>query len=413
MAITPVTASDRMSIRHKLLMTLGLSALAVQTATLFQVLDQDGDDGESDSEDSAMDMLSAWSNMLGTASSLLLISAARTLTRRGVTYAVGPERYSFDRIQREFGTTASCKSIFRFELQHLRLLCDELRFPSIIRTHNATATGEEAFLYMLRRLSYPSTQSRLAWESGRSPAAQSELFDAAITHVYEEFAHLRDHRSLECWGPHFERFAAIIKAGGRKGPVPLNNCVGYVDGSNQKMDKPKVGQHVLYNGHKRCHVVKWQGIMLPNGIMPMPFGPCHGRNHDAHMLHLSKLPRIMRRICRRLGLVYQIYGDPAYPQSQYIGGPFRHTRLNDAEALFNVRMSSTRISNEWGFGKILTNWAYLDFRKGMKPYLNDIQKYWPVAQILTNCHTCLYGSQVTEYFNCGAPDVSDYLNNAV
>ena len=364
MAPARATAADRMATRQKLIAALPIAAMAVQTASYaFQALDSDNG-GDSDADNDS-DAFGAWSSAMWATSAMLLVSAAEPLTRRLITYAVGPERYSFARIEREFGSTASCKSVFRFELEHLRLLYHELRFPPVVRTHNATATGEEAFLYMIRRLSYPTTLSRLAWESGRSPAAQSELFEWATTHVYEEFVHLRDNRSVECWGPHFEHFAALIKAGGRKGPAPLKNCVGYVDGSNQKMDKPRIAQHVLYNGHKRCHVVKWQGIMLPNGIMPMPFGPCHGRNHDAHMLHLSKLPRIMRRICRRLGTVYSLYGDPAYPQSQYISGPFRHTRLNDAEALFNVRMSSTRISNEWGFGKIINNWAYLDFRKGM------------------------------------------------
>ena len=50
-------------------------------------------------------------------------------------------------------------------------------------------------------------------------------------------------------------------------------------------------------------------------------------------------------------------------------------------------MSSARIAVEWGFGKIKGNFAYLDFAKGMRPYQSDIQKFWPVAQILTNCPT--------------------------
>lgn len=196
--------------------------------------------------------------------------------------------------------------------------------------------------------------------------------------------------------------------------MPLTNCVGYLDGSNQYISKPHLAQGVLFNGHKRRHCVKWQGLMLPNGIMPMPFGPCNGRNHDAHMLDQSGVVRVMRRICRRLGKAYQLYGDPAYPQSQWIGTPFpTHSRLTPAEALFNAQMSSTRISNEWGFGKIKLNWHFLDLENGHKLFLNDVQKYWPVAQILTNCHTCCYGSQTSQYFDCRPPSLEEYLENNV
>ena len=72
-------------------------------------------------------------------------------------------------------------------------------------------------------------------------------------------------------------------------------------------------------------------------------------------------------------------------------------------------MSSARIAVEWGFGKIKGNFAYLDFAKGMRPYQSDIQKFWPVAQILTNCHTCFYGSQTSRYFDLKPPSVEVYL----
>ena len=137
------------------------------------------------------------------------------------------------------------------------------------------------------------------------------------------------------------------------------------------------------------------------------------RNHDAFMLDKSKVPRVMRRISRKLGKNYQLFGDPAYPQSLWIGGPFRHRMLNREEAEFNAIMSSTRISNEWVFAKIKSLWAYLDFEKGMRPYTQDVQKLWSVAQILTNCHTCLYGSEMNRYFKVNSPDLEAYLTNRV
>jgi len=237
------------------------------------------------------------------------------------------------------------------------------------------------------------------------------MFDAALTHIFDNFAHLRDKRSLEAYSEDFPRFAAAIKRGGAKGPTPVGNVVGFLDGSNQYVCKPSVAQELLYNGHKRRHVIKWQGLQLPNGIMPMPFGPISGRHHDSHMLDRSGLVRVMRRISKWHGRTFKLYGDPAYPQSQWIGGPYRGPILTDAQVHYNSRMSSTRIVNEWGFGRIKTNWAFLDFENGMKPYLNDTAKFWPVASILMNCHVCLYGSATAKYFDCETPTLEQYLTN--
>ena len=57
----------------------------------------------------------------------------------------------------------------------------------------------------------------------------------------------------------------------------------FVDGSNQRTTRPGIYQQYFYNGHKRCHCVKWQGLMLPNGIMPFPFGPINGHRADEVM----------------------------------------------------------------------------------------------------------------------------------
>ena len=118
----------------------------------------------------------------------------------------------------------------------------------------------------------------------------------------------------------------------------------------------------------------------------------------------------MRVPCRYARRTYQLFGDPAYPLSPWLSAPFPVVaNMTGAEARFNRDMSSVRITVEWGFGKIKGNWAYLDFERGMKPYLNDLQRMWPVAQILTNCHTCLYGSQTGNYFGVMPPSLEQYI----
>jgi hypothetical protein len=67
-------------------------------------------------------------------------------------------------------------------------------------------------------------------------------------------------------------------------------------------------------------------------------------------------------------------------------------------------MSSLRVSVEYGFGKIIQLFAFLDFKKNQKLYMQNIKEQYVVAAILANCHTCLRRSQVSTFFCCNPPD---------
>jgi hypothetical protein len=129
------------------------------------------------------------------------------------------------------------------------------------------------------------------------------------------------------------------------------------------------------------------------------FSPIEGRRHDAFMLGVSGLSDKLCRLTKRNGDPYVIYGDPAYGLSLNILAPFCGAQLTAEEKKFNKQMSKVRISVEWGFGKIGQNVAFLDFKNNLKVLLQPIGKYYTVASILINCHTCLYGSLTSTYFN--------------
>lgn len=141
------------------------------------------------------------------------------------------------------------------------------------------------------------------------------------------------------------------------------------------------------------------------------FGPIEGRRHDAFMLGESGLLPKLRHIAKPNGEPYVIYGDPAYGLSRNILAPYRAAILTADEKQFNSAMSKVRVSVEWGFGKILQNFAFLDFKKNLKVLLQPVAKYYLVAGILTNCHTCLYGSLVSSFFELNPPQLEVYLSN--
>ena len=77
----------------------------------------------------------------------------------------------------------------------------------------------------------------------------------------------------------------------------------------------------------------------------------------------------------------------------------------NAESACNSKMSKLRVSVEWGFGKTCQLFAFLDFKKNLKILLQPIGKYYLVAAVLANCHTCLYGSQTSTFFGVDPPEL--------
>ena len=145
--------------------------------------------------------------------------------------------------------------------------------------------------------------------------------------------------------------------------------------------------------------------MAPNGIIAHLFGPIEGRRHDAFMLGESNLLPLLARD------PYVVYGDPAYGITRHIISLFRGAHLTGPQQLFNAEMSKCRTCVEWGFGKLLQYFTYLDFQKNLKVLLQPVAKYYLVGALLINCHTCMYGSLTGTYFDLEAPSLETYLSN--
>ncbi|CAM9853686.1 unnamed protein product [Discosporangium mesarthrocarpum] len=72
-------------------------------------------------------------------------------------------------------------------------------------------------------------------------------------------------------------------------------------------------------------------------------------------------------------------------------------------------MSTCRISIDWAFGKVLQLWPFLDFEKNSKLHIQPIAHLYVVGAVLTNMHTCPYGSQTGHYFDLNLPGLKEYL----
>lgn len=173
--------------------------------------------------------------------------------------------------------------------------------------------------------------------------------------------------------------------------------------------RPSNNQQECYNGHKRVHALKYQSVVTPNGLIANLFGPIEGRRHDSFLLSESQLLPALALKNENFNEPYYIYGDPAYPVRVELQGPYKGSRLTPEQREFNKQMSNCRVSVEWCFGKVLSLFAFVDYKKNQRLFLQPLSKYFKMAVLLTNIHTCFYGSQTSVFFNVSPPNVEDYL----
>jgi hypothetical protein len=103
------------------------------------------------------------------------------------------------------------------------------------------------------------------------------------------------------------------------------NCIGFIDGTVRSICKPLVDQEAVYNGHRRVHALKYQAVVIANGLIVDLFGPRAGFDHDARLFHESELNRHLGLLHRPSGtaMPFFCFGDQAYPATEFLCVPFR------------------------------------------------------------------------------------------
>jgi len=316
-----------------------------------------------------------------------------------------PERVSEHLEIRNFNDE-SLLLLFRFNGEQLSTLLDLFQFPETIYLDNGMVTcGEECLLITLRRLVYPNRlfdlQNELKVESSRI----SRIMNYTQQFLMNKYRWRLEISSLMSFQDLFIQFSNHIRLKG----CPLTNIIGFIDGTPRAICRPSHHQGNYYSGHKRFHCVKFQAITIPNGIISVVDGPYPGRNNDSGMLSGSGLSRYLElNLYFPNGRRCALYADGGYPLREYLLCPYKGN-IDEMQIEFNRQMASVRISVEWSFNIIIQLFAFLDFKKNLKLELQDIGDYYLLGSLLSNCHTCFNGNQISCYFGIDPPDIRDYL----
>lgn len=166
---------------------------------------------------------------------------------------------------------AECKAEFRVEKQDLRRLADALQLPPAFKCQQrSTFDSMEGLCMVLKRITYPCRYSDMIPRFGRPVSVLSLVTNCMVDYLYETHAHRITEWNGNLLSPHaLQAYAEVISGKG----APLDNCFGFVDGTVWPISRPRTGQRVVYNGHKRVHALKFQSMALPNGLIGNIFGP--------------------------------------------------------------------------------------------------------------------------------------------
>ena len=209
---------------------------------------------------------------------------------------------------------------------------------------------------------------------------------------------------------HLQEFSTFISQKG----APLDCIVGFMDGTARAISRPSQFQQAFYSGYYKMHCLKFQSIAFPNGMIYLN-GPFVGCKNDLFMLRESRIREELyeKGKLNLNGKDHYIYCDSGYVDNEFILTGFSKQQLiNDkGREEFNRKMSSCREVVEWGFGKIITLFAFLDFNKNLKLLSQPVADYYFVGLFLSNCHTCIYGSQINNYFNSDPPTLEEVFGS--
>ena len=110
------------------------------------------------------------------------------------------------------------------------------------------------------------------------------------------------------------------------------------------------------------HSLKFQSVVIPNGLIANLHGLFEGKRHDSTMLQETGLLNDFRRVAFYYGGHLCLYGDPAYPLGLHLQAPFRNMHLTPKMVLYNEAMSEVRVAVEWLFGNITNYFKFLILR---------------------------------------------------
>ena len=204
-----------------------------------------------------------------------------------------------------------------------------------------------------------------------------------------------------------------IRASRRAIPDHGERMCLFIDCKKMEISRPtgnNNAQAYVYNGESKIHCLKFLGASAPDGMIVYVSRPQSGNHHDSFVFGESHFNEMLRDIQIGEEEQYWSYGDKAFPRRSHNRAAYRGRNLPLLRSRSNYTLSSQRIGVEWSYCKIGQLEKFVDNSNKMKIQLSQVGKFFIVACLLANAHTCLYGSSSSKYWKCNPPKLGTYFN---
>jgi len=239
-----------------------------------------------------------------------------------------------------------------------------------------------------------------------------------VVFLDERWSHLLDWDKDHLLSPENLRFYAnAIHNDG----APTTSVFGWPDCTKLPICRPGQFQRVAYNGHDRVHCLKYQAIVLPNGLIAHLYGPIEGRRHDNTLWNQSGIADKLSQYAIQPDSspedppekrCFQIYGDAAYGISSNLLAPFSGPGVRTAgELAWNRSMGKHRVCVENAFGYVYNQWPFLRAMWKMRVYGSPVGRYYRVGVLLANATNCGNPNQISQWFDCQPLMFSEYFHD--
>ncbi|KAF8219992.1 hypothetical protein L208DRAFT_1426958 [Tricholoma matsutake] len=257
-----------------------------------------------------------------------------------------------------------CDCLWRFHMTASEIyeMIKALEIPDVFvtRTHSKFSVVE-AFCLLCAQLCSARDLYALLMLYDRAQSAISEVVNELVVYLDEWWEHL-----LGCDSDHLlhpSQFLIYADAIHQQGATTRSV---FIDCTIQCICHSSWFHHVAYNGHKKFHALRFQALMLPNGIITHLYGPFEGHCNDNYLLTESGLLEQLAQFAfwedfdenvpheeYTEEYTFQIFGDPAY---------------------------------EYGFGIVANTWPSLNaaWKMKMQVYSSPVGRYYRVGVLLTN-----------------------------
>ncbi|CAM9761303.1 unnamed protein product [Discosporangium mesarthrocarpum] len=224
----------------------------------------------------------------------------------------------------------------------------------------------------------------------RDYSQQSRAISWILDYVVDTHSHMLTNgvRSVYLLRQHLFAATPGSHQGWRTGRFSLLWMGSYVLNADPSM----ITLRATYSGYNRVHGLKFQGAVLPNGLLvTCTDWPVAGSRHDAYIFGMSNPNPEVANMQEGEHVQHVVYGDTASSSFLTLSWDTNEPPTFSQVRWLPIRPYQWPGSASRSFGKLVQHFPILDYKKKLKLHLQPIANLYITATVLINMPTGLYG----------------------